>query len=157
MRVELIDDEDPLSLFIFAYGLFDVSTEILLLACGADTWSDHLTRRDLKVCDQAQRAVALVLELDLLNLPRSDWFVRGDAFSRLDTCLLVRTDDVNALFFQRDRLLVKFADLLRPLSKLRRRFVFVVQPVANLVRLDFGFFLKSERPGARRWMERFRV
>src|SRR5450631_3177882 len=73
MGVELIRDKNPRGFWIGLDGLFDVCGKIFLRASWSNRWSNDLTRGDLKIGDQALRAMPDIFELFTLNISWQHW------------------------------------------------------------------------------------
>ena len=97
VSVELVENEDPDRLWVLVDGSPNVLGEVFLGPGWADGWLDCLPRRDLEVRDQAERAVAPVLEFTELREPGQRRLGRMEALQRLDARLLIDADDVRAL------------------------------------------------------------
>ena len=113
----------------------DVRDEVLLGPRWANAWFDHLPGCDDEVGDQAERAMALVLELDLLDVTRARRLRWVYPLQRLDAGLLVGTDDVRSNLRQGGRLAIDLADILDVLliGNGVLELVFRRQPVPALV------------------------
>ncbi len=111
VRVELVHHEDPGGRWVCVDGPGDVGDEVLLVSGGPDRGGDGLSGHDVEVRDEAQRAVALVLELDALDQSGTGRFRGLKSFERLDAGLLVGADDVPAFGRQPRCVRVGLADL----------------------------------------------
>jgi len=80
-------------------------------AAKSSSVQEGLARHDVEIRDQAERAVALVLELDALGQTLPCRLGRVDSFECLDARLLVGADDVTPLGSQPSRIRVGLADL----------------------------------------------
>ena len=111
VRVELVEHEDPGAIRVAVNRPGDVGREVVLGSRGADAREDGLSCHHVEVRDEAQRAVALVFELDALGLARSRRLRRVNPFECLNAGLLVGADDVPPCGSQARRVGVRFADL----------------------------------------------
>jgi len=144
VRIELIEHDDPARVGVRVDGMPDVFGKVRLSPSRADGRGDGLAGRHKEARDQAQRAVAYILEFTAFDQPRPGRFRRMEPFARLDPGLLVHTHDVCTGFVQGRGVRVRLAnrpdvvlELLRILELVPGR-----QPVLALVRSDRVFFRK---------------
>src|SRR5262249_29650074 len=112
------------------------------------------TAPDLQVGRQAQRPVPDVLVLAALHPSRPHRDVRVFPLQRLDAGLLVRADDVDALFGKTSGPSVQVTDRLGLFAEYLRVNRVGIQPVAAAMRLQVGLPLKNAPRFVRRWSGR---
>ena len=87
--VELVGDEDPLFCRMGGGGVFDMGEKVLFRPGIPDGRSDHFSRRDFQVPDEALGAMTDVLELPALNKAGLHGERGMETFERLDARLLI--------------------------------------------------------------------
>ena len=150
MRVEVIRDENPLSLRVCRDRLSDMIDKIFFRSGLAHGGANDLTGGHFQVGDQGLGPVADVLELTSFYLSRFHRLGRMLALQGLDAGHLVETHGVRALLMQLRGLVITLADALHLLGECLGVLRIAIEPVAAEVGFEFGGILKNALPGAAR-------
>ena len=141
MRIQSIQDKDPLRIWISSYCLSDVVCKILLGAPRTHRWCNHLTCGHFKVAYQTLRPMSDVLKFPSLYLPR---FHRvRHSLQCLNPRHLIDAYRVRPRFVSGPCLQVAVTYLLHLLTKHLRVVRLRVQPIAAQMRFEFGLILKT--------------
>lgn len=144
MRIELVSDKDPFTIWVRGDCLLDVCHKVFLGSCGANRRSDDSTCGHLKVGDQGLRTVPDVLELAQLDPTRDHRARRVLAFQRLDARFFIGAHDVSAFVVQVRRFGVQITDSFDFLVELLWvLWTVIVQPIATQMRFQVRVLLKN--------------
>ncbi len=143
MRIELIDNEAPLSFWVFRNQLSNVVGKIGFLASRGKIRNAHLSFRDIPTGNQTQRPMPNVFKFLQLDLSERHRFGGINPFECLDARHFIATHQVGATGFQSGCLQVQLAHGINLLLKLTAIFQLSVEPVAVAMGLERGFLLKN--------------
>src|SRR3954452_3273317 len=150
MGVQVVHDEHIPRLGIKLDGLVDVTGEVGFRPCRSQGGSGQFPGHDMKVADQRQGAVALVLELLSFALPGLHRQRRCDPLQGLDPGHLIDTDGVGVMVeIQVRGVVIASTNGLNLSLKQLRVFLRGVQPVTAAVGLQLGLAEQAIHLGSR--------
>ncbi len=138
MRIELVADEDPLCRWVAGDSALDMGHKVGLVARWPQRAADQFARGYFQVGDQAQGAMAYVLELAMLHSSRLHGNVGRGALQSLHAGHLIAAHQMDALFMQLLRLGIQVTDFRDLFHKLAGVIDLRMQPVTRQMGLDSG-------------------
>ena len=146
MRIEVVADDPPGSVNVGANELIEVLQEVLLRAGFTQHRFEDAAGRNMQITEQADSAVAFVLEFQTYRTPRLHGNVRGDSLQRLDARLFINADRVQAArLVLLDGFTIRMADELDLPGELLWVSGLGIQPILDAMRTQIGLILKNAR------------
>lgn len=150
MDVEIVDNEMPLAGgWIIGHRALDMGGEVLFRPRWATGRVQDSSCGDLEVDDETLRAMALILELLMLDLPPGHRQSGALALQGLHPAQFISGQDSLPLLGQNWRLAVQGVDILHFLVE-----AFIghgIQPIAHQMRFEIAVFLKASPHDEGRW------
>ncbi|MNT23746.1 hypothetical protein D3C72_1591790 [compost metagenome] len=141
--VEVVHNEDPLSLGVKGHGPGDVRGKVFVISADGDTRRQDLAGGDLQIGRQTANTVPNVLDLSALDEARLHGQGELLALQSLHAGLFVGANDADTLLGEGWCLKVEVADRLNLFSERLRVLWLFDEPVPDLVRFERGLILKN--------------